>query len=332
MKYLRSLGMFLLVFLFLQNGVCVPLLAQTLKRWGPLTSGPFFTGTAEADPPHSGYYEPWVFDTLTSSLGQSQFSMPQRISYGIWNNLEVDSYVPLNYNRVGPPSTPSGQTVTAFGVGNYHIELKRQLTADADTYHFWARPAMAITYQQWVPAGNSRDLDPALYDAEQMGNGTYNEGMNFLARKRFRPFEGYFQFGDILENPTHAGSGYTYNNGYTTVPNGEVLRVVNGNLLYYAGAFEHVLNSRHGLGYLIEYNGEAQNKHNLVFGHANAPSWNFLHVSPEAEYTWPNHKEFAMTWGGGIALPAEQSGYARSKVPMFTVTFYRNGPHGYRGE
>ncbi|MGC9292818.1 MAG: hypothetical protein ACP5EP_08850 [Acidobacteriaceae bacterium] len=332
MKYLRLSCVCPSFLLFLFYCMVAPLVGQTQKRWGPLTSGPFFTGTAEADPPKSGYYEPWVFDTLTSSLGQSQYSMPQRISYGIWNNLEVDSYVPLNYNKVGPPSTSSGQTVTAYGTGNYHIELKRQLTSDADTHRFWARPALAITYQQWIPTGKYRNLNPALYGADQMGSGTYNEGLNLLARKRFKPFEGYFQFGNIIEDPTHVGGGYTYNNGYSTVPNGEVLRVVNGDLLYYAGALEHVLNSKHGFGYLIEYNGEAQNKRNLIFGHANAPSWNFLHISPEAEYTWPNKKGFAMTWGGGIALPAEQSGYARSKVPMFTVTFYRNGPQGYRGE
>jgi hypothetical protein len=306
--------------------------AQVKKDWGPLTSGPFFTGTADANPPQSGYFEPFFFDTLTSSLGQSQLTMPQRVSYGIVKNLELDFYVPVDYNRIGPPSTPPGQMVTAAGLGNLHFELKRQFTKDANSRRFWALPSLALTYVQYIPTGKYRHLDPALYGADQFGSGTYNEGLNLLARKRFKPFEGYFQFGDIVENPNHVGGGYTYNNGFTTVPMGEELRVVNGNLLYYAGAFEHVLNSRRGIGYLVEYNGESQNKNNLIFGHANAPNWTFLHISPEAEYTWPNTKSFAITWGGGISLPAEQSGYARSKVPMFTVTFYRNGPHGYRGE
>ncbi len=302
------------------------------KSWGPLTSGPFYTGTADANPPQSGYVEPFFFDSVSSSLGQSQISMPQRVSYGIVNNLEIDFYVPIDYNRVGPPSTSNGQTVTASGMGNLHFELKKQFMKDGNDFRFWARPSLALTYIQFIPTGKYKNLNPALYGADQNGSGTYNEGLNLLARKRFKPFEGYFQFGDLVENPNHVGSGYTYNNGFTTVPNGEQLRVVNGNLLYYAGAFEDVLNSKHGLGYLIEYNGESQSKTNLLFGHANAPSWTFLHISPEAEYTWPNNKSFAITWGGGITLSAAESGYIRSKTPMFTVSFYRNGKHGYRGE
>lgn len=306
--------------------------AQSKKSWGPLTSGPFYTGTADANPPTSGYYEPFLFDTLTSSLGQSSLYMPQRLSYGIVKNLEIDFYVPVDYNSVGPPSTPNGQTVTAAGIGNLHFELKRQFMNDSNNYRFWAKPSLALTYIQYIPTGKYQKLNPQLYDADQRGNGTYNEGLNLLARKRFRPFEGYFQFGDLVENPNHVGSGYTFNNGFTTVPDGEHLRVVNGNLLYYAGAFEHVLNNKYGLGYLVEYNGQSQSKTNLFFGHANAPSWTYLDLSPEGEFTWPNKKSYAITWGGGVSLPTVASGYARSKVPMFTVTFYRNGKHGYRGE
>lgn len=306
--------------------------SQTAKPWGPLTSGPFYTGTADANPPTSGYYEPFLFDTLTSSLGQSSFYMPQRLSYGIVKNLEIDFYIPIDYNSVGPPTTSNGQTVTAAGIGNLHFELKRQFMKDGNNYRFWAKPSLALTYIQYIPTGKYKDLNPRLYGADQRGNGTYNEGVNLLARKRFRPFEGYFQLGDIVENPNHVGPGYTYNNGFTTVPAGENLRVVNGNLLYYAGALEHVLNSKYGLGYLVEYNGESQSKTNPIFGHANAPNWTYLDLSPEAEFTWPNKKSYGITWGGGVSLPTTASGYARSKVPMFTVTFYRNGKHGYRGE
>ncbi len=304
---------------------------QAKHTWSPLTSGPFYTGTADADPPGSGYVEPFIFDSLTHSLGQTNLYMPQRLSYGIVNNLEIDFYVPIDYNRIGPPSTPDGQIETATGVGNLHFELKKQFMKDADNFHFWSRPSLALTYIQFIPTGKYQNLNPALFGADQRGNGTYNEGLNLLARKEFKPFEGYFQFGDIVEDPNHVGSGYTYDNGFTIVPNGENLRVVNGNLLYFSGAFEDVLNSKRGLGYLLEYNGESQSKTNLFFGHANAPSWTYFDLSPEAEYTWPNNKSFAITWGGGVTLTAKESGYTRTKTPMFTITFYRNGKHGYRG-
>ena len=32
------------------------------SRWGPATSGPFYTGTAEAEPLGSDFLEPWVYD------------------------------------------------------------------------------------------------------------------------------------------------------------------------------------------------------------------------------------------------------------------------------
>lgn len=306
--------------------------AQKHRPWGPLTSGPFYTGTADANPPQSGYYEPFIYFTRTSSLGQSQISMPQRISYGFAKNLEIDFYTPIIYNTVGPPSTPQNNSYSDVGLGNLHFELKRQFMKDGNNRSFKARPSLALTYIQYIPTGKYQHLNPAVFGADQYGTGTYNEGLNLIARKRVKPFEGYFQFGDIVQNPTHVGPGFTYNNGITTVPAGQHPRVVNGNLLYYAGAFEHVLNDKYGIGYLVEYNGEAQTGRNLIFGRANAPDWNFLHISPEAEFTWPNKKSYAITWGGGISLPAEASGYPNSRTPMFTVSFYRNGKHGYRGE
>ncbi len=306
--------------------------SESPKRWSPLTSGPFYTGTADADPPGSGYYEPYLFDTLTSSLGQSSFYLPQKISLGIINNLEMDFYLPVDHNTVGPPTTPSGRSVSASGLGDSYLELKRQFMKDGDNDRFWSKPSLALEYIQYVPTGNYRKLNPSQYGADQSGNGTYDEGLIFLARKRFKPFEGYFQLGDLVENPTHVGPGYTFNNGFTTVPPGEHLRVVDGNLLYYSGAFEDVLNNKHGFGYLVEYSGQSQSKGNLFFGHATAPSWTYLDLSPEVEFTWPNRSRFGMTWGGGISLPVIASGYARSRVPMFTVSFYRNGKRGYRGE
>ncbi len=324
----KPLSFYRVILLLLAHTCCV---AQERLNWAPLTSGPFYTGTADADPPQSGYVEPFFYDSLTSSLGQTNLYMPQRVSFGIINNLEIDFYVPFDYNRIGPPSTANGQIETATGMGNLHFELKKQFMKDDDHYHFWARPSLAITYIQFIPTGKYQNLNPKLFGADQYGNGTYNEGLNLLARKQFKPFEGYFQFGDIVEDPNHVGSGYTYNNGFTVVPNGEHLRVVNGNLLYYSGAFEDVLNSKRGLGYLVEYNGESQSKTNLFFGHANAPSWTYLDISPEAEYTWPNNKNFSITWGGGVTLTAAETGYTHTKTPMFTITFYRNGKFGYRG-
>ena len=47
--------------------------------------------------------------------------------------------------------------------------------------------------------------------------------------------------------------------------------------------------------------------------------------------TWPHDKAFSVTWGAGVALPVYQSDYPVTVTPMGTVTFYFNGPFGYRG-
>lgn len=51
--------------------------------WGPNTSGPFFTGTAEVEPVGSFFLEPYWFDYLQPGIGFSSLSMPERLSVGL---------------------------------------------------------------------------------------------------------------------------------------------------------------------------------------------------------------------------------------------------------
>ncbi len=304
-------------------------LAPPFLPWGPNTSGPFFTGTAEADPIGSWYLEPvFVYDFL--SAGSSSLYNPMRLSIGIGHNLELDTFIPLIQNEESPPLTPAGTTASHFGAGNTHFEIKWQLTSDANVFLPLARPAIALTFDFWIPSGQYQNLNPQDYGADQMGNGTYNEAIMLLVRKHVKPFMFYFQFGDIVENPSTVGVGYTFNNSITSV-NTPNFHMVDGNLLYYAAAFEHVINTEWGAGYLLEFYGESQSGQNLFFGASNAPPFSFLWWAPEVEVTWPHGKKFAATWGAGIALPVYQSDYPRTVTPMGTVSFYFNGPFGYRG-
>ena len=304
-------------------------LAPAFLPWGPNTSGPFFTGTAETEPIGSWYVEPvFVYDFL--SAGSSSLYNPVRLAVGLGHNLELDTYIPLILNTVGPPITPQGTSASHFGAGNTHFEIKWQLTSDEDVYLPLVRPAIALDFNFWIPSGQYQNLNPQDYGADQLGNGTYNEAIQLLVRKHVKPFILYFQFGDIVENPSTVGVGYTFNNGLTSI-NTSNFHMVDGNLLYYAGAFEHVINTEWGAGYILEVYGESQSGQNLFFGAANAPPWSFLWMAPEVEVTWPHGKKFSATWGAGVALPVYQSNYPSTVTPMGTVSFYFNGPFGYRG-
>ena len=309
-------------------------LAPPFLPWGPNTSGPFFTGTAEVEPVGSWYLEPFAYDFINPDIAASSLYMPMRLAVGLGHNLEFDTFLPLIQNWQGvDPSQGFDHSASHFGVGNTHFEIKWELTSDANVYLPLARPAMTLTFDFWIPSGQYQNLNPQDFGTDQLGNGTYNEGVMFLLRKHFKPFMVYLQVGDIVENPSTVGAGYTFNNGLTQIPFGAAssLHMVDGNLTYYAGALEDVVNTEWGAGWLLEFYGETQSGTSLFFGAANAPAWSFFWLAPEIEVTWPHTQKFSATWGAGVALPVYQSDYPRTYTPMGTVTLYFNGPFGYRG-
>ncbi len=306
--------------------------ARAEQPWGPATSGPNFTGTAEVEPQGSWYLEPWFYGYHDLRYGTWELAMPQRFAIGVGYNLELDLYPNFLLNTAQPPTTPSGKSTAHFGVGNLHFELKYGLTTDADSYHLWAMPSLSIKTITWIPTGNYQHLSPSAYNTDQFGNGTWNQGVGLLIRKRFKPFEFYGEFDEIVQFPTEVHGGYQFNNGLTQVPFGQSLHMTDGNLLYYAFAFEHVINSHYGLGYVLEFTGQSQNGHNLLYGRANAPAWSYVWASPTVEFTWPNTPSFQTTWGLGAVLPVYEWDFPQTIGPIFTVTFYFNGKNGRRGD
>ena len=309
-----------------------PFSARADQSWGPATSGPEFTGTAEVEPFGSWYYEPWAYGYHDLRYGTWEVAMPQRLAVGVGHGLELDLYPNFILNTVGPPVTPPGKLTDRFGVGNLHFELKYGLTSDADTYHLLATPSLSIKTITWIPTGNYQHLSPSAYNTDQFGNGTWNEGVGLLVRKRFKPFEFYGEFDEIVQFPTRVHAGYQFNNGITQVPAGPSLHMTDGNLVNYAAAFEHVLNSQYGLGYVLEIAGQSQSRRNPFFGRANAPAWSYLWAVPTLELTWPKTERLETTWGVGAVLPAYSWDFPKTIGPIFTVTFYFNGKYGRRGE
>lgn len=287
--------------------------------WVGNTSGPFFTGTADAEPLGSWYYEPFSFNEVGQPLFQS--NNVQKLAIGLGHGSEFDVIAPFLYNEA---SGPGGKSASHFGLGDASLEFKHQFLKDADPYHLWAQPSLAAAFFLTVPTGNYQNLKPALLGTDQLGNGTYAEQANLLLRKGVKPFQLYLQLGDVIGNPTDLRGPYTFNNGFTQLPAGSALHLVDGNLLYLAGTFEHVLDPEDGLGYLVEVYGQWQNRQNLVFGHATAPAWSSLWVAPEVEVNWPSEPKLTISWGAGVALPVAQYRYPRTFIPMITATLYFN--------
>lgn len=291
-------------------------------RWGPATSGPFYTGTAEAEPLGSDFVEPWWYDQERPQQKMTTQYMPQRLDLGVGEGWDFSMSIPLVNNQV--------PGVSAFGVGDTMVWLKREIIEDADTYKFWARPALSMEALFVLPTGQYQNLNPALNGADQTGGGTFDESLQLVLRKRFKPFALYAQVGDYVANPTSIETGFGFNNGISSAFH--PMRLVNGNLLNYSACLEQILNDKWGAGYVLELTGQSQMGQSLFYGQANAPSWSYLWGDAGLEMTWPDRDGFAVTWGVGMTWPILESNYPKVYSPMATVTFNFAGRKGYRGQ
>ena len=324
--------LFPLIFLFLcpaysfSADVAVCADHQDSPVWGPSTSGPFLTGTAEATPLGSYFYEPYLFDSIHPNDGATSLKINQRISVGLGDDMDLNISVPLILNR---NESSTGETQTALGAGDTTAWVKRLIFSDGNTRSFLSRPALAIEAQLTVPTGNGVNLNPKLDGLDQTGEGAFQESVQILARKRAKPFSVYAQVGDTIIDPIRAPAGVAFDNSAITPTGG---RIVNGDLLNYQATFEHVINDQLGLGWELEFAGETQLSHSLLFGKANAPNWSSLWVAPELEETYPNTPKFSIAWGLGVMVPVYSFNAPSSVVSMATATFNFNGPNGHRGE
>lgn len=291
------------------------------QKWVDNTSGPMYTGTADVMPGGSFYFEPYYFSYRTH--GSTNTTMPVKLAYGIGHHTELDAFTALEYVGSG------GIDGTSFQFGDTAVQAKFQIKKEIDRYHFWTLPSIGFSVVVNIPTGHLESPKPNLAGGSQTTNDTWNEQVNLLVRKQFKPFQLYLEGTEIVQNPVNVTGPYQFNNGITNLGTGVHFHVVDGNVLAASAALEHVLRPKSGLGYLIEVNGERQATRSPFFGKATAPGFSYVNISPEVEYTWPATGHFPITWGAGVSINAARSGYPRQLTPMFTVTL--NGDlHGGR--
>lgn len=272
-------------------------------------------------PRGSFYLEGYYIDYRTK--GSLNATLPLKAAYGLGHKLELDAYTAFEYVGAG------GIDGTSFQFGDTVPQVKLELIKERDRYHLWRMPSLGVSVDVNIPTGHLQSAKPNLAGGAQTTNDTWNEQVNLLARKQFKPFELYLEASEIIQNPVNVVGPYQFDNGLTSIPAGTPYHVVDGNVISGAGAFEHVLRPQTGLGYLLEFNGERQTRQSLIFGNATAPSFSYFNLSPEIEYTKPAVGRFPITWAAGVGFTVARSGYPRQLIPMFTVTW--NGDlHGGR--
>lgn len=295
--------------------------ADPSTRWVDNTSGPFYTGTADTLPGGSFYVEPYAY--LSKSSGIYNFSLPLKFAYGIGHHMEADATVATEYNQTNATSP------RFYELGDTVAQLKVELHKETDRYRFWRAPSVGLSFDINMPTGHLRSPKLNLAGGSQTTNNTWNEQVNILTRKQFKPFQLYLEGTEIVQNPTDVVGPYDYNNGLSSVPMGTRAHVVDGNVLAAAATLEHVLVPRYGLGYLVEMNTQRQFAHSLFWGKATAPAFSYLNLSPEMEFTWPAQGHFPLTWGAGLTTTAYRNNSPRQLTPLFTVTLNGN-LHGAR--
>ena len=321
--YRRSLIGAVLMVMTMSNVVQAQKAARVddTERWVDNTSGPTYTGTADVMPGGSFYIEPYYFNYRTA--GGSSTALPLKLAYGIGHRMEADLFLPVDYS--GATADHGG----AYAFGDTVAQVKYGLRKERDRYHLWRAPSLGVSFDLNIPTGQLKNSKPNVYGGSQTTNGTWNEQVNLLVRKQFKPFELYLEGTEIVQNPVDISGPYDFNNGIDSVAPGTPFHVVDGNVLAADAALEHVVVPRWGLGYLIEMNAQRQSGRSLLFGLATAPAFSYLDLSPELEVTWPGKGRFPITWGGGVTFTALRSDYPKQLTPVFTVTF--NGDlHGGR--
>ncbi|HVZ84870.1 MAG TPA: hypothetical protein VG893_14435 [Terracidiphilus sp.] len=236
-----------------------------------------YTGTADVMPRGSFYFEPYYFSYRTHD--STNTTLPFKLSYGVGHHMELDATTALEYVGSG------GIDGTSFQLGDTTAQAKFQVAKETDRYHFWTLPSIGFSVDINIPTGHMESSRPNLTGGTQTTNDTWNEQVNLLVRKQFKPFQLYLEGTEIVQNPVHVVGPYQFNNGLTDIAPGVPFHVVDGNILAASGALEHVLRAKSGLGYLIEINGQRQSDRSLIFGNATAPAFSYVNISPEVEYT-----------------------------------------------
>jgi hypothetical protein len=130
------------------------------------------------------------------------FGMGLKLTYGLWDNLEVYAVIPYVHNWASSVQEPGprGERAADFGgLGNINLTFKYRLVEETE-----AAPTVSAIFSPTFPSGHFRRLNPGRLCTDQLGGGSYNFTTGLNVSKYLSPF---IVYGNLW---------YTMGTAYTT--------------------------------------------------------------------------------------------------------------------
>jgi hypothetical protein len=112
--------------------------------------------------------------------------MAMKLTYGLWNNLEVYAVIPYIHNwanNLQEPGPRGERTADFGGMGNILLTFKYRLVEETQTV-----PTVSAIFTPSFPTGHFRRLNPGRLGMDQLGSGSYNFTTGLNVSKYLSPF------------------------------------------------------------------------------------------------------------------------------------------------
>jgi hypothetical protein len=164
----------------------------------PATFGPIITDTAiPIDKGMFAIQPTWGLSFVTDGLTQSwrrvsaggnfkSFVMDWKLTYGLWNNLEVFVVVPYVHNWATSVNElgPNGEGAADFGgIADINLTFKYRLVEETET-----RPTVSALFATDFPTGHFRHFNPGRLGTDEIGGGAYAFTTGLNLSKYVKPF------------------------------------------------------------------------------------------------------------------------------------------------
>jgi hypothetical protein len=168
------------------------------KEECPATFGPIITDTAIPIEPGKFALQPTFglsFTTnnfspswrrITAEGDFKSFGASLKLTYGLWNNLEVYAVIPYIHNWASSVQEPGprGERAADFGgLGDINLTFKYRLVEETEV-----APTVSAIFSPTFPSGHFRHLNPGRLGTDAIGGGAYAFTTGFNVSKYLKPF------------------------------------------------------------------------------------------------------------------------------------------------
>jgi hypothetical protein len=237
----------------------------------------------------------------------TSFNQLLKISYGLWDNLEVNVQMNTYEHRwarnVNEPG-PRGETSADFGsIGNTLLTFKYQFVQEGPTV-----PTVTGYFATLFPTGHYRHLNPSRLGTDEIGLGGYQFVVGCNLQKYLEPFMVYGNFW------YRVGTSY-YADGQDGAGNPTQVRLHPRNGVIVNLAAEYPLTKKWVA--LLELISSWDTGRQIIGTASNEPKGAFLAVSPGIEFMATEKLSFAL----GVAVDVIGKNNNATVAPLFSLVY-----------